>query len=225
MKFTWLLVLSTVFLASCEHIPYHLEAEKQKIYIFNDTVLSSAFSLENHRTKQRMPLEFDNGLMVSSCFEYDQYSREARLTETVSNFLHKSDYLLCDALQLVSKKKIVNLVPPSISAEKLVQTLDVKSFPSSLYQAVTDSATPTLALLFTQDLHYESTVATLNRKNWVFSLEIVAATDINHNGELDWIVWVTDESKQGDYGSYQTIIVHDPKDQSLNKATVYPNIL
>ena len=76
----------------------------------------------------------------------------------------------------------------------------------------------------TGDLKLGVNSASVESNDWRYALELVAVTDINKNGTADWIIWLIDEAKTGNYRAYQTLIAFDvDKTKDLFKAQAFPN--
>ena len=56
---------------------------------------------------------------------------------------------------------------------------------------------------------------------WRYRLELVAISDIDKNGKPDWVLWLSDESKSGNYRGYQTLIAYDVKQGNTISAKPY----
>ena len=67
----------------------------------------------------------------------------------------------------------------------------------------------------------EATSASYETTDWHYRLEWVATLDANNNGKADWVVWLTDEAKDGNYLQYQTLVIYDVADTGRLRATPY----
>ena len=105
--------------------------------------------------------------------------------------------------------------------EKLESKLDLRSFPSSLNRIGSEEAN-TLKSIFPEQTKSFNNVVELQTEDWAFTIEVVALAKINDNSSPDWIVWVLDEAKSGNYRGYSTLIIYDPEKQKKLKAVVYP---
>ena len=105
--------------------------------------------------------------------------------------------------------------------EKLESKLDLRSFPSSLNRAGTEEA-HTLKSIFPEQSKSFDNVVELQTEDWAFAIEVVALAKINDNSLPDWIIWVLDEAKSGNYRGYSTFIIYDPEKQKQLKAKVFP---
>ena len=105
--------------------------------------------------------------------------------------------------------------------DEILSKLDLRSFPSSLSRVGSETL-HTLKALYPGQTSYVDNVAELQTEDWAFTVEVVALARINDNSTPDWIVWVFDESKSGNYRGYSTIILYDPDEQEVFRATKYP---
>lgn len=55
----------------------------------------------------------------------------------------------------------------------------------------------------------ESTTVIHETADGHYRLELVATLDVNNNGKADWVLWLADEAKSGNYRQYQTLIAYD----------------
>jgi hypothetical protein len=189
----------------------------------DDKLFQSYQNIDNSLNDKRSTLLFIGGREATDCNSYFDMVSKHRLEETVHNQLVKSEYLICDALKILSgslgfsheKVKVLNL------GDELLSKLDIRSFPSSINRAGSDIS-HTLKSIYPYQTSYDDNVANLQTEDWSFILEAVALAGINDNSTPDWIVWVFDESKSGNYRGYSTIIIYDPREQETYKATTFP---
>ena len=99
--------------------------------------------------------------------------------------------------------------------------LDLRSFRSSLSK-LGDKTKHTLASLYPNNVTFKDFTTIFETEDWVFSLEVVAVAQVNDNTVLDWIIWVSDEAKLGNYRGYATLVVYDPDNQENYTARSYP---
>jgi len=78
-----------------------------------------------------------------------------------------------------------------------------------------------LALYPKDNLTSDDTATLLETKDWIFRLEVVAVIPLNDNETPDWVIWVSDEAKQGSYYSYSTLVIYDPAAEEPLVATPY----
>lgn len=108
------------------------------------------------------------------------------------------------------------------SGEALLSKLDLRTFPSS-QNMLSDDQAHTLTALYPERALSGATTAKIDTEDWSLTLEVVAAARLNDNEADDWIVWLTDEAKSGNYRNYRTLVICDPADQQNSLTTVaYP---
>lgn len=212
------LILILVILVSCTNKNIH-----DSHFIPNKELSEAYKDFTNNFKKKRNTLLFIGGGIATNCQTYQDMATKYEIDETINNQITKSEYLICDALKILSTSSKISGENIGIlnRGEELLSKLDLRSFPSSLNRASDENAY-TLKSLYPQQAKYVGNVAELNIEDWSFILEVVAVTRINDNATLDWIVWVVDESKQGNYRGYSTLIVYDPENQDNFKAIKYP---
>jgi len=80
-----------------------------------------------------------------------------------------------------------------------------------------------LAALYSDRGSSNATIAKIDNEDWSITLKVVPAARLNDNEVDDWIVWLTDESKTGNYRNYQTLVIYDPGGRHDRLAAVaYP---
>lgn len=192
-------------------------------YIPNDKLEISYKNFDNSFKRTRNKLSFNGDQVANDCNSYFELSSKYDVEESIHNQQVKSEYLICDALKILSNssgvysEKVSNLD----LGEELLSKLDLRSFPSSLNRA-SDERSHTLKSLYPRQTTSIDNVAELQTEDWAFTMEVVALARINDNSFPDWIVWVLDESKSGNYRGYSTLIVYDPEEQENFKAITYP---
>lgn len=191
---------------------------------FLDDDLSQSFtSLDQSLIAKRSTLVFNDGPSVDNCEAYNAAASEFVIEETVQNQLMKGEYLICDAQKLLSDsvKVPAEEVDRRNLGQLLLSKLDLRSFPSSLKRMVRKES-PTLELMFPENASFSDNMAVLKTNDLLFTVKVAAIADINHNSTPDWIVWVSDEARTGNYRSYSTIVLYDPRGEGLYSATVHP---
>ncbi|MGD9386414.1 MAG: hypothetical protein PVF28_07655, partial [Thioalkalispiraceae bacterium] len=139
------------------------------------------------------------------------------IKEGVNNQIIKNEYLECDVLSLLGDSSFTREKQKVSTGEALATRLDLRTFPSSLFRRVDDNAYTLKQVAGKQTSSTQHTVV-YETDDWFYRLEVVAQADLNKNGEPDWIVWLFDEAKTGNYRSYQTLIIYDPAKQDKLKA-------
>lgn len=219
MKFTiYSSLLSVFILSGCSNV-----SSKNNHHILNDTLKSSYQDIDNSLSKNRSNLLFNNNEVANNCNSYILLNSKYDLDESIYNQQVKSEYLICDALEiLLNSSQVTNYKVSDLSfGEKLASKLDLRSFPSSLNRAGTEEA-HTLKSIFPEQSKSFDNVVELQTEDWAFAIEVVALAKINDNSLPDWIIWVLDEAKSGNYRGYSTFIIYDPEKQKQLKANVFP---
>lgn len=211
-------LLSFCILSGCPNVN-----SQNNHHILNGTLKSSYQDIDSSLSKKRSNLLFNNNEVANSCTSYTRLNSKYDVDESIYNQQVKSEYLICDALDiLLNSSQVTNYkVNDSSFGEKLASKLDLRSFPSSLNRAGTEEA-HTLKSIFPEQSKYFDNVAELQTEDWGFAIEVVALAKINDNSFPDWIVWVLDEAKSGNYRGYSTFIIYDPEKQKQLKANVFP---
>jgi len=192
-------------------------------YILNDTLELSYKDIENSLNKNRSKLLFNNGKVVSNCNSYFLLNSKNDVDESIHNQQVKSEYLICDALDILSNSswKGNEKINSLNLGEKLQSKLDLRTFPSSLNRS-SSKETHTLKSMFPEQTKFSDSLVELQTEDWEFTIEVVALARINDNSFPDWILWVLDESKSGNYRSYSTLVIYDPENQKELKGIAYP---
>lgn len=190
--------------------------------IYNDHLIQAVKKYDESINQKRADLFFESGKKVNNCLEYWE-NNSSPLKEDVSNMLHQSEYLVCDALQAVKKNKNEKIdFSGSDSADKYVneifKRLDLSTFPSSFAQSLTENEKTFEQLKDKFNAKIEGNSIVSQSDDWNFAVQIVAETDFNNDGKKDLVIWVIDESKTGNYISYSTILVSNLEQDGLLKA-------
>lgn len=188
--------------------------------VYNDKVANALQQRRDSDNKKRALLTFDSGATAQTCGEYLRSIAVSALKEDVNNQIAKSEYLLCDVLAMVGDRKLGAGRQDATFGQILATRLDLRSFPSSLFQTL-DERKFSLSHLDAKAVKVDSTGVTYETKDWHFRLELVATLDVNNNGKADWVLWLSDEAKSGNYRQYQTLIVSDVSDTGPISAVPY----
>jgi len=188
--------------------------------VYNSEVTNALQPQRENFSKKRAALTFDSGASAQSCDEYLRLLATSALKEDVNNQLAKGEYLLCDVLALIGDKKLPAARQDVALGQVLATRLDVRSFPSSLFQML-DEQKYTLSQLDAKAIKTDNTAVTYETPEWRYRIELVATLDINKNGKADWVLWLADEAKTGNYRQYQTLIIQDVSDTGSLSATPY----
>ncbi len=219
MKTTGIFIVLTLgLLASCQSVK-----ENKMARILNQDLSVSYQHYDESLRLARSELKLSNGDTVKNCSSYSSVAAQLDLDESIANQSIKSEYLTCDALKIFSGFSIPHREDPNDLAlgEQLASKLDLRSFPSSLFR-MSDEKRHTLKSLYSEEVTSHGPTAILETEDWVFRLEVVGIAQINENHIPDWVVWVSDESKSGNYRSYATLIVYDPEEKENYMGTSYP---
>ena len=175
---------------------------------YNSEVIKALQQRQETLKQKRTALQFHSGSSAQTCEEYLRLSATETLKEDVANQLVKSEYLVCDVLALVGEQKLISGHPDSDLGRMLAERVDLRSFPSSLHQML-DEKRFSLKQFDAKAVKTEATAARYETKDWHYRLELVATLDANNNGKADWVLWLADEAKDGNYRQYQTLVIYD----------------
>ncbi len=201
-------------IATSQQFSYVLDEELKKVVSNPDTELSKA----------RTGLEFSNKKIAKDCLSYYRYGKNEAIVESVNNQFVKSEYLMCDALEVLSSAEDYSgEVDTQSIGEALMMRLDLRSFVNSMSRAA-DDVNFTFNDIFPAEARVIGAGVVLDLDDWVLTLRTVAVVDVNKNGLQDWVVQMADESKDGNYRHYTTLIVFDPEKNGVMSATTFPQI-
>ncbi|MDH2432115.1 hypothetical protein QCD60_06040 [Pokkaliibacter sp. MBI-7] len=147
---------------------------------------------------------------MSNCEQYLQAKRTSTLAEDVNNIRQSANYLTCDTLALLQHAKVSLPVAGQDYGKALAEQLDLRSFPSSLAQ-LPDDDRYTLSRLDSAALQLSNTAVRYGTAELNFSLQLMALADVDGDGIDDWVVWMSDEAKEGNYADYEVLLIHDPQ--------------
>lgn len=188
--------------------------------VYSADVLASLAQYTASYNKIRTAVEFESGGKAETCDAYARLAKQFTLKEDIAVQLAKSEYLICDVLAIIGNKKVSAGNKAADLGKVLATRLDLRSYPSSLFQML-DNNKYTLVQLDPNAVKASSTTASYETAEWHYRLELVATFDLDNNGNPDWILWLSDESKSGNYRNYQTLIAHDVKDSGTISAVPY----
>ncbi len=116
--------------------------------ILAESILDAYRDFDESFSMKRSPLLFVGGGAADNCESYFDMALKYKISETIHNMQVKSEYLICDALKVISDSPNV---PASIRTSsiglKLLSGLDLRAFPNSLSRLV-DESSYTLESLF-----------------------------------------------------------------------------
>lgn len=180
-----------------------------KMGLLNEAVVQADQRRTEELAQLRAELKLADGSSVNNCTDYLSRSASVNVDESSEARLAKSEYLICETLDLIERSRPAAVIEANYG-RRLADTLDLRSFPSSLNMRSGDIA-HTLSTVATESLTIDSVSVTMDESDWHYRVEVVAIRDINGNETPDWIVWLADEAKQGSYRGYATLVVVDPE--------------
>lgn len=134
MKFTlYYSLLSLCVLSGCSNI-----SSQNNHYIVNDVLESSYQDIDKSLSKSRSNLLFNNDEVANNCSSYFLLNSKYDVDESVYNQQVKSEYLICDALEIfLNSSSVTNSKINDLSlGGKLASKLDLRIFPSSLHSNI-----------------------------------------------------------------------------------------
>ncbi len=188
--------------------------------VYNVELATALQQYQESFNKKRATLTFDSGATAQTCDEYLRLMATTVLKEDVNNQLAKGEYLLCEALAMMGDKKLSAGRQGATFGQTLAARLDVRSFPSSLFQML-DEQKYSLNQLDAKAIKTDNTAVISETEEWRYRIELVATLDVNNNGKADWLLWLADEAKTGNYRQYQTLVIYDVSDTGLLSAVPY----
>lgn len=190
--------------------------------ILKKSILDAYKNFDESFSMKRSPLLFVGGGAADNCKSYFDMALKYKISETVENMQVKSEYLICDALKIISDSPNVSAtIRTSSIGLKVLSGLDLRTFPNSLSRLV-DESTYTLKSLFPKDAKANGSIAIVDTEDWIITLDVVAVVQVNNNSIFDWVVQFSDESKSGNYRNYETLIIYDPERYDVLQAKLYP---
>lgn len=180
----------------------------------------------------RTALPFDNGGVANNCAQYSHLLFTSAPDESTRSAEIRSEYLVCDAVRMVGTQPFIvtQAALPAHAAKALYERLDLRTFWSSLRNRA-DGPTHTLkTLLALGKVTMTQDTVEVETGTQFFSLKIVGVVSrpaTEAGGErlqTEWIVWVGDELKDGNYKAYRTLIVRPSRDSRGDRytGTLYP---
>lgn len=202
------------------------------VHVFNPEVEAALQDLKQALLTPRTPLAFDNGVTAENCAQYLNHLPAGQPEESAHGAAIHAEYLVCDAVRLIANEPFTlsTRTAPSHAAKVLFERLDLRSFPSSLRNRADTQRRTLKQLLASAQVTMTPTSVEGETDEQIFSLHIAAvvsrtASNGNmKNRQSEWIVWVADEMKNGNYRSYRTLVVRPPAQGSGGRYTglVYP---
>lgn len=190
--------------------------------IFSMFVNHSLNERKTELNKIRSEIEFVSGSKANNCNSYLRWIKKEKIKEDVKNSLAKSEYLVCDVLNLLQGKTYIKEEGNKNNMILLAKRLDITTFSSSLRPLVVEKRR-TLDKISGNKLIISNDKIIFEQDDWIYQLKLVAKADINNNQKTDWVLWFSDEAKDGNYRNYQTLIVYDIESgRPLIKASAFP---
>lgn len=205
MKILWMVSAAAVLAGCASHVA------KAEIQAVNPQLAAALAAPAEALAQRRAPLQAGT-TTVSSCAQYLDIAVTDRAGEEVQMQPAAADYLLCDTLQALENASLAKRGEAAFGAA-LYERFDLGSIPSSFGPRLTSEAR-TLEQLAAVEPQVTRHGVGLDSSEWHFAMELVAVADLNRNGDADWLLWMADEAKDGNYRVYQLIVVWDPVRQS-----------
>ena len=169
--------------------------------------------------ERRPELQLNDGSSVQNCRDYLDLDSGVDVSESVENITRSADYRICDTLRaLKSADPVSQPYRSNVAAgEVLRNRLDLRSFRSSLGPA--SSRYHTFAQIEEElPVRVEGDSVILESDDWYLHLEVVARADVNGDGNEDWLVWLTDEARSGNYRGYDVLVIDHVAREGLLEA-------
>lgn len=160
--------------------------------------------------EQLPPVAFESGDVATTCDQYLELKQSSSVTENTANFVAAQDYVICESVEIIKKSADNKIkISADIAASRaLAERLDLRSFPSSLYQR-TDNNAYTLEALSLDPLQKTQFSVKPSIESWHYELRVVARLEADGNGEEDWLVWLTDRAETGSYNILKPFIAYN----------------
>jgi len=175
-------------------------------YIFNKSLIADYQHLDRSFKKKRIEIRFTSGKIVNNCMDYLAEIKKSTIFDGINNTIHHSEYLACEAFDLLKSHSIITSKQKALYGELLSSTLDLSSFPSSINQEAKVYG-KTLQKLDPKNLNISNYTVTREADDWIYRIEVIAASDLNNDGTNDLILWLHDQAKDGNYHAYSTLVV------------------
>ncbi len=175
-------------------------------YIFNKSLMADYQDLDRSFKKKRIEIRFTSGKIVNNCTDYLAEIKKSDIFDGINNTIHHNEYLACETFDLLASHSVMTSKQKVPYGELLSSTLDLSSFPSSINQEA-KAYGKTLQKLDSQNLKISNYTVTRETDDWTYSIEVIAASDLNNDGTNDLILWLHDQAKGGNYHAYSTLVV------------------
>jgi len=166
----------------------------------SSVVTSALKDVELTYTQKRTPVTFVSGDVADSCQRYFALMENSQVKEGVNNLKAAQNYVICDTVKVVSQAIDSEFVASGVTkpGAMLAEHVALDSFPSSVYQR-TDEKNNSLSVMFKDALALTQYSVLANAKDWHYALTLHAILDVNGDGAEDWVIWLTDKAKSGNY--------------------------
>ena len=198
----------------------------------NAAVAAALTNMKGVLFAPRTALPFDNGGMANNCAQYSHLLSTSAPDESTRSAEIRSEYLVCDALRMLGAQPftVSQAALPASAAKALYERLDLRSFPSSLRNRANGPTHTLKTLLALGKVTMNRDTVEIETDTQFFSLKIVGmvsrpATEAGGERlQTEWIVWVGDELKDGNYKANRTLIVRPSRDSRGDRytGTLYP---
>lgn len=176
------------------------------VRIFDEDLRRAFDNFDQTMSKPRPPLALATGATVSTCRDYLRHSAVIDRQQP-AQMLALQEYVVCDSVALLQRAQPV--AATRIDAGAAIATrLDFRTFPSSRGPRTSDEAFAFRAVV-DGPLVIEPDAAMLDSDEWYLRIERVAAGDLDGNGQEDWLLWVSDDSRVGTYQTFQALLVRN----------------
>lgn len=193
--------------------------------IFDGKLAAAYKNYDRSAAEKRKTLQFESGEEVTNCLEYWREKNKSAIKDETANMLYASEYMICDALQILkeaekSNKKLPKDKTTANYGREIYNRLNLCSFPSSICES-SDDKRFFKNLMPKNRSKFTKYAASLSTPKWNFTVKAVAETDFDGDGKRDWILWVVDEAlKEGNYRNYSTILILDAAKKGVLEAEV-----
>jgi len=192
--------------------------------IFDDKLLEASVNYDQTMQKERHPLSFESGQIVTNCSEYLLHKKGTSISEGVNNMIIAGAYLICDSVDLINSAKVNGAAKYDGKSEMeygktLYNKLNLRSFPSSMRPSLDEDNFIPAALKY-RDFKISKYGIKSDTDDWFISIKVVADMDFDGDSKREWLVWFTDEAKEGNYRDYSAMLIDGIGESDFLKAKV-----
>lgn len=190
--------------------------------IFDAKLRDASVNYEQTMKKERTPVSFESGKTVASCSEYLLHKKGTSLSEGVNNMMIAGEYVICDSVELIKSAKVNGAAKYDGKSameygKTLYNKLDLRSFPSSMGPSLEDDSFIPATLKY-RDFKISKYGIKSDTEEWFISFEVVADMDFDGDSKREWLVWLIDEAKEGNYRAYSAIVIDGIGESDFLKA-------